>query len=336
MDRSELPLGGKVAVVTGASGGVGKATAVAWANLGADLVVCARSDAPRPDGYPSLVDTRAEIEATGSRCVAVRVDVSVDEDIAELARRTRRGVRKGGHPLEQCGRPDPGDEPAHRRDVGRELAIPAQREPHGAVAGHQDLPAAVPSRRRDHRERDLGALAGGTADQAPTGRRFPRRCLPHEQGRFEPPDRRPGQRVAPPGDRRRRRPSGTSPHGTKHRPARRRGLRPRGLAGREARRRHLDRCRHPRRPDGTDRHRRVHAAGAARATSIDAQTRPGSSGYLRRPQSARALLYAAAARSAEANTRIPASRRTALSSSPSCSVSAADTMAKNGLVARCA
>ena len=94
MDRSELLLGGKLAVVTGASGGVGKATAVAWANLGADLVVCARSDAPRPDGYPSLVDTRAEIEATGSRCVAVRVDVSVDEDIAELARRTREAFGK--------------------------------------------------------------------------------------------------------------------------------------------------------------------------------------------------------------------------------------------------
>jgi len=89
MDRSTLPLAGKVAVVTGASGGVGKAAAVSWAKLGADLVVCARSDAPRADGYPSLVDTRAEIEAAGSRCVAVRTDVSVDEHIAELARRTR-------------------------------------------------------------------------------------------------------------------------------------------------------------------------------------------------------------------------------------------------------
>ena len=47
-----------------------------------------------------------------------------------------------------------------------------------------------------------------------------------------------------------------------------------------------------------------------------------------------AFEYATAARSADANTRMPASRRTSRSSRPSRSVSAADTIAKNGLDAR--
>ena len=82
------PLSGKVAVITGASSGVGKAAAISWAGLGADLVVCARSDQPRDDGLPSLVDTQREAEALGARCVALRVDVSHDADIAALVRRT--------------------------------------------------------------------------------------------------------------------------------------------------------------------------------------------------------------------------------------------------------
>jgi NAD(P)-dependent dehydrogenase (short-subunit alcohol dehydrogenase family) len=88
MGREDGPLAGKVIVITGASSGVGKAAAISFAEKGADLVVGARSDAPRDDGLPSLVDTRREAEAAGARCVAVRVDVSVDDDIAALARRT--------------------------------------------------------------------------------------------------------------------------------------------------------------------------------------------------------------------------------------------------------
>jgi NAD(P)-dependent dehydrogenase (short-subunit alcohol dehydrogenase family) len=89
MSESAQPLSGKVAVITGASSGIGKATAERWAELGADLVVCARSDAPRDDGYPSLVDTQKAVEAAGSRCVSVRVDVNEDADIAQLVSTTR-------------------------------------------------------------------------------------------------------------------------------------------------------------------------------------------------------------------------------------------------------
>jgi NAD(P)-dependent dehydrogenase (short-subunit alcohol dehydrogenase family) len=88
MAEQELPLQGKVAVITGASSGIGKAAAISWAALGADLVVSARSDTPRADGYPSLVDTSEGVRAHGRRCVAVRADMAVESDIERLAAET--------------------------------------------------------------------------------------------------------------------------------------------------------------------------------------------------------------------------------------------------------
>jgi 3-oxoacyl-[acyl-carrier protein] reductase len=80
-----LPLRGKVSLITGASSGIGKAAALSWAALGCDLVVSARSDRPRDDGYPSLVDTGDGVRALGRRCVAVRADMAVESDIERLA-----------------------------------------------------------------------------------------------------------------------------------------------------------------------------------------------------------------------------------------------------------
>jgi 3-oxoacyl-[acyl-carrier protein] reductase len=80
------PLDGKVAVITGASSGVGKAAAISWAELGADIVASARSDAPRPDGYPSLIDTRQGVEDKGGRCITVKTDVASPADIDRLHR----------------------------------------------------------------------------------------------------------------------------------------------------------------------------------------------------------------------------------------------------------
>ena len=81
---SEHPLTGKVGVITGASSGIGKAAALSWAALGADIVASARSAAPRSDGYPSLVDTRQGVEDLGRRCVAVKTDVSKPDDVDTL------------------------------------------------------------------------------------------------------------------------------------------------------------------------------------------------------------------------------------------------------------
>ena len=70
-------LDGRVAVVTGASSGLGVAFANGLAEAGADVVVCARR-------VERLEETRAQVEALGRRCLAVAADVSKPEDCTRV------------------------------------------------------------------------------------------------------------------------------------------------------------------------------------------------------------------------------------------------------------
>ena len=70
-------LKGKVAVVTGAGRGIGKAIAVKLAENGADIVI---NDVPGSD-YAD--DTKKEIEALGVRAIVVRGDVRNPADVEE-------------------------------------------------------------------------------------------------------------------------------------------------------------------------------------------------------------------------------------------------------------
>ena len=70
-------LDGKVAVVTGASSGLGVAFALALAEAGADVALGAR----RVD---RLQETKALVEATGRRAIAVATDVVKPEDATAL------------------------------------------------------------------------------------------------------------------------------------------------------------------------------------------------------------------------------------------------------------
>jgi NAD(P)-dependent dehydrogenase (short-subunit alcohol dehydrogenase family) len=74
-------LDGKVAIVTGASSGLGVAFAQGLAQAGADVAICAR----RAD---RLQQTRQGIEAVGRRCVAIEADVSRVEDCGRVVERT--------------------------------------------------------------------------------------------------------------------------------------------------------------------------------------------------------------------------------------------------------
>ena len=66
-------LEGKVAVVTGASSGLGVSFATGLAEAGADIAICARRVA-------KLEETKRKVEALGRRCVAVEADVTKAED----------------------------------------------------------------------------------------------------------------------------------------------------------------------------------------------------------------------------------------------------------------
>src|SRR5438128_3321933 len=70
-------LAGKVALVTGASRGIGRAIALKLASLGANVAICGR-DATK------LGATEAEIRATGVQTIAMEADVTRAKDVETL------------------------------------------------------------------------------------------------------------------------------------------------------------------------------------------------------------------------------------------------------------
>ncbi len=79
----DLGLKGKVAVVTGGTQGIGKATALRLALEGAHVVICAR-------GAELLDSTAAEIRRAGGSVHAVSADVSKLEDCQRIIEETSR------------------------------------------------------------------------------------------------------------------------------------------------------------------------------------------------------------------------------------------------------
>jgi len=78
-------LDGRVAIVTGASRGIGKALAVGLAARGAVIVCAARTVAEQPGGLPGTVSATADaIERAGGRALAVRCDVGSADDLHGL------------------------------------------------------------------------------------------------------------------------------------------------------------------------------------------------------------------------------------------------------------
>jgi glucose 1-dehydrogenase len=84
-DNADLPnipyaktLSGQPALVTGASSGIGKATALGLAQAGADVVVNYIGDAGPAE------DIAHEIESLGSRAIAIEADVSKEDEVIAM------------------------------------------------------------------------------------------------------------------------------------------------------------------------------------------------------------------------------------------------------------
>ena len=81
----------KVAIVTGASRGIGKAIAVGFAHEGANVVVAARSDKERDERFPGTIyKTADEIETVGRRALPVKCDITSEENVKAMVDETLR------------------------------------------------------------------------------------------------------------------------------------------------------------------------------------------------------------------------------------------------------
>ena len=78
-------MNGKVALVTGASSGIGAATAEAFAARGASVVLAARRE-------DELAAAAQKIESTGGKASYVRADVSVAADVEGMVAHALKGV----------------------------------------------------------------------------------------------------------------------------------------------------------------------------------------------------------------------------------------------------
>ena len=81
-------LAGKVAVVVGSSRGIGKQIALTFAREGAAAAVVARTEEEGGKLPGTIHQTVEEIRAVGGQAVAIRTDITVDEDVERMAQRT--------------------------------------------------------------------------------------------------------------------------------------------------------------------------------------------------------------------------------------------------------
>src|SRR5206468_2773101 len=80
-------LAGRVAVVTGASRGIGRALALGLARAGCHVVIAAKSTTPTDTLPGSIYTVAAEVEALGAQALAVQVDVRDEAQVEGMAAR---------------------------------------------------------------------------------------------------------------------------------------------------------------------------------------------------------------------------------------------------------
>ena len=104
---------GMVAIVTGASRGLGRAIAKEFAREGASVVISARSQSPT--GLAGTIEeTVADIRNAGGEVLATSCDVTDEAQVDAMVRQAMEQVWKNRRALQQrrrhgAGRIDPGD-----------------------------------------------------------------------------------------------------------------------------------------------------------------------------------------------------------------------------------
>jgi NAD(P)-dependent dehydrogenase (short-subunit alcohol dehydrogenase family) len=84
--QRELPLTGKVVIITGASRGVGKQAALDFARRGAHVVLAARTVEPDAALPGTIGETLRQIENAGGQAIAVATDLAKEEDLKDLVK----------------------------------------------------------------------------------------------------------------------------------------------------------------------------------------------------------------------------------------------------------
>jgi NAD(P)-dependent dehydrogenase (short-subunit alcohol dehydrogenase family) len=83
-----MKLESKVAIVTGASRGLGRAIAMGFSQQGASVVVAARTEEAHKTLPGTIYQTAEEIKALGFKALALRCDVTDEESVNHMVQRT--------------------------------------------------------------------------------------------------------------------------------------------------------------------------------------------------------------------------------------------------------
>jgi NAD(P)-dependent dehydrogenase (short-subunit alcohol dehydrogenase family) len=133
--------GGRVALVTGASRGIGASLAAALAAEGAAVACAARTERVWDERLPGTIhDTVDAIRRRGGQAIAVRCDLTVDDDIVDLAATVTRELGPVDVLVNNAALTVPGRPPAQAAPPRAPAARPPSPADRAGPPGFLDFP----------------------------------------------------------------------------------------------------------------------------------------------------------------------------------------------------